>query len=665
MVSTLIVVFASAAAVIAVGAFIWTFCVPWRRTRRDMEAAIAALATIERIDDAHLTDLEHIEQQAFPEDGSELLRHAWGEFRDTLHRQRLDVGVEDVDDGFAPTDSVVYRQTVPAEVYFTADALVHTPMRTEFFKHFPGILTAFGIVGTFSGLILGLSQFSTTGTIEEVNESVNELVYSVQHAFYVSGGFIFLAVLATIIEKIAITRQTKRVQTICTEVDRLFDAGAGEEYLSRLVVASESAADRTGKLKDALVEDLREMIDRQIQATVAAVDRGAQLQAEAANANAEAIGERVAASISETLAPAMESMSSAMNVATGDTDQRVGALIADVMRDLNAQIQDTFGGQITELNALMAGTSDTLQRTADRFDSLVRDMQSSSTTAVEEMTRRIEEAVTAMSSRQAEQEAQSQQHMQALLEQVHSQIGELTGSIVADVTNVADRMGEEQSRLAAATTGSVDQLADQVRALASTNSDIASAANAAVAGMGRATGDTVQKLDDASGRMLEAVGQMADSASRIKQDISSVASSADALKQASNAVRETVEGAKAAAEAFERAATTASKMVGEAEELASTIGRDTRVAAELVGAVERSSEKLGTAQAQVQTYLDGVVDVLGTTHREFAEQVTNSLRTGNEAFHKELSTATGHLRTAVQDLGDVAEKLVEINDAIG
>ena len=34
--------------------------------------------------------------------------------------------------------------------------MVDAPLRTEFYKHLPGILTGLGIIGTFSGLIIGL-----------------------------------------------------------------------------------------------------------------------------------------------------------------------------------------------------------------------------------------------------------------------------------------------------------------------------------------------------------------------------------------------------------------------------------------------------------------------------------------------------------------------------
>jgi hypothetical protein len=44
-------------------------------------------------------------------------------------------------------------------MFFSEHALVVTPLKTEFYKHLPGILTGIGIIGTFLGLIMGLSSF--------------------------------------------------------------------------------------------------------------------------------------------------------------------------------------------------------------------------------------------------------------------------------------------------------------------------------------------------------------------------------------------------------------------------------------------------------------------------------------------------------------------------
>lgn len=98
---------------------------------------------VDGVDKAHLDGLSEL----FSKD--RILDHLWKEFRDTLHEQKeLDAsGVYQI---------TAIRQTIPAEMYFSEQMLVYSPLKTEFFKHLPGILTGIGVIGTFGGLISSL-----------------------------------------------------------------------------------------------------------------------------------------------------------------------------------------------------------------------------------------------------------------------------------------------------------------------------------------------------------------------------------------------------------------------------------------------------------------------------------------------------------------------------
>jgi hypothetical protein len=112
---------------------------------------------------------------------------------------------------------------------------VDTPLRTEYFRHLPGILTGLGIIGTFFGLIIGLSGFDP-GTPEKVQESVNGLIRDVLYAFVGSLVAIVCAMIVTHLEKHWLRLCYERLETLTDRIDQLFDAGVGEEYLADLVV---------------------------------------------------------------------------------------------------------------------------------------------------------------------------------------------------------------------------------------------------------------------------------------------------------------------------------------------------------------------------------------------------------------------------------------------
>jgi hypothetical protein len=92
------------------------------------------------------------------------LAHLWGEYQDTLHIQR-----EERD---GQMKIVAVRSTVPAEAYFSGQYLVDSRLRTEFFKHLPGIFTGLGIIGTFTGLIEGLRRFQVSENAATVRASL-------------------------------------------------------------------------------------------------------------------------------------------------------------------------------------------------------------------------------------------------------------------------------------------------------------------------------------------------------------------------------------------------------------------------------------------------------------------------------------------------------------
>jgi len=61
-------------------------------------------------------------------------------------------------------------------------------------------------------------------------------------------------------EKITLSNCYRLVEDIQADVDNLFHAGVGEEYLERLVRASETSATQALHIKGALVEDLKHIL---------------------------------------------------------------------------------------------------------------------------------------------------------------------------------------------------------------------------------------------------------------------------------------------------------------------------------------------------------------------------------------------------------------------
>lgn len=190
----------------------------------------------------------------------------WKEYATTLHQQK---GREDL-----PR----FRTTTPASVFFTESRLIEIPLRVEFFKHLPGILTGVGIIGTFWGLVIGLNGFHPTEDPNEVRMSLTALISGVKEAFIASGIAITTAMLITFLEKLLVSLCHKQVHLLTELIDALYHAGVVEEYLSDLVaeqketIAVLAQGDKNrqaeqNKLQE-FIEQLTNQLTQQHQATM-------------------------------------------------------------------------------------------------------------------------------------------------------------------------------------------------------------------------------------------------------------------------------------------------------------------------------------------------------------------------------------------------------------
>ncbi|MDD2701602.1 MAG: MotA/TolQ/ExbB proton channel family protein, partial [Sideroxydans sp.] len=185
---------------------------------------------------------------------SGVLEHLWQEYADSLHRQ----------------SDARWRSTVPANLMFPHETIIDTPLRTDFFKHLPGLFTGVGIIGTFYGLIMGLQAFQVSENPAIVRESLNHLLHGVWEAFLVSAIAISLAMVITFIEKAAVTRLNAQVEQLTQLLDSLFEGGASEEYLARLVKATEASSGQTASLlRNEMQQMMSDMFEKQMAASSA------------------------------------------------------------------------------------------------------------------------------------------------------------------------------------------------------------------------------------------------------------------------------------------------------------------------------------------------------------------------------------------------------------
>lgn len=633
--------------------FFTKFVIPARRLGKALRASTSAVATIRDRTQGHIVELGEIASEAMSEPR---LGHLWSEYAETLHPQREDDGVQ--------MRVARWRATALADSFFTEQALVDTPLKADFYKHLPGILTGLGIIGTFSGLIMGLINFDVSLNPLEAQKQLRALVNSVGHAFFVSASAIGLAMLFTWIEKSLVTSCYRQVEELRQIIDSLFDAGAGEEYLERLVVASETNATQARHIKDALVADLKEILTG---LTTQQVEAHARNTGQISVDVGKAIGEHLGAPMAE-IATAVKSVS----VNQGDA---VNRMLTDVLAGFSSQMKDMFGSQMTGMTDLLKETSESMRATADRFGQLAANMDSAGQKTVEAMADRLNRAVSSMEARQqimnkqmgefveqikamvAETQGESARKLQETLVAVGDQVADVMAELRRQAEEAAESQGRRQDRFEVSTSKAIGSLSVQVEMLLAQSAETS-----------RSLQDTVTRLSDATERAVAGLASGADTLYVAATDFAKAGQGVAETMRASGEVVEnirsaagTLAGATGAAKDiiadYGRTRDTFAIMVDDLKRVTENAKRDASLTSEIIGRIETAAQRLAEAETEAGEYLEGVTEVLGKAHESFAENVERSLREGNRQFQRELRDAVNLVSGAVKDLGDTLDDL--------
>ncbi len=575
------------------------------------------------------------------------LDHLWQEYCGTLH-----LPTDALDPRTGALDQGAYRATVPAESIFNSQSVFEGRIHTEFFKHLPGLFTGLGIIGTFFGLIHGLGTATSGGPLD-----TTVLIKSVEEAFYVSATAIALAMLVTFFEKILIAGLHRRVERLCQDVDTLFSSGVGEEYLGRLVRASEESAAQARILKDALVGELTAVLERLTQS-----------QIEAATRQQEQLHQGLVATLQKGLMQPLGKMAEGFEKFQGQQGDQLTTGLQSSMETFASKLDGMLGGQIQQARELQARTLQSLETAAAAFHSLAQDVGRAGATATSNMAAGIGGVLEAMAARQDEINtsvrqladelrgavAQSQSETQAHLGRVVEELSKQVTGVAQQLHTEAKALNEAHSdRLAEMTThakGSIDALAEGVRDQTAAIEQVTGAVRAAVSDLGSAVGRNVVLMNEGAGKMREAAEQFTASGRTTSEvldrsrDIAvQLSQTAITLSSASQDVKDAVADYRAARETF-------ASMVDALRGTVDVVKRDVALTSDLVARLEAAAQKLVAAQGQADEYLAKVTEVLKQTHGTFTSQMAESLKRANGDFHEQLSKSTSLLASTIAEL---------------
>ncbi len=641
---------------IAVIDFLLRFCLPGARVGSDISKAFKALSTLKK--SGPVLDLDKVREQVMVSDA---LRHCWDEFRDTLHGQKQA-------DPMGMMNVTRWRATAISNGFFTEHSLIDAPLRTEFFKHLPGILTGLGIIGTFSGLILGLQGFKVSDDANIVRTSLETLIVSVGGAFVVSGAAIALAMVVTTIEKLMVNTRYTQLEQLCGLIDSLFDAGAGEEYLQRLVEASETSATQAMQMKESLVTQLKEVLTELTNQQIATI-----------TSTSSQLGTSIADSLKAGLAEPLERISNAVQAVGNSQGDAVNKLLTDVLAGFTEKMDGMFGSQMRGMNEMLVQTANTIQTASQKFEQLAGKIEQAGSGAADAMAKRMDEALQQMQARQAEANDQMQIFISQLKENIakgQSESAELTLSMMKELSvSTAELVKNLQTQAQGAQEDHHKRqgaLADHTTQLLGKQGEQVAGLSEAVTGATAAIREVVQRLETATNNNIERMGLGAE---RLQGAANRLTENLDTMKSASDGLGTTAEKLTTASGTLSTSLVATQQALGEHKAVRDALAemvlnlrttvenakREAGMTSELIKGLQIASDTLNKVHKEADAYLEGVSKVLAESMGTFDKELTNTMRSQNKVFHEELSQATSMLKGAIQDLGDVFDSIPSVN----
>lgn len=592
-------------------------------------------------------------KQAAPTNVGAILRwepfkHLWDEYQDSLHELKQAAAGD--------TTLTEVRATMPAEAFFTRDVLVDGRMFDDFTRHLPGVLTGLGIIGTFAGLLDGLSKFDPSTTSSAV-AGLAPLMAGVKHAFVASALAIGCAMLVTFVSRLVLAYFYRLVEKLTQAIDSLYRTGAGEEYLSRLVNASEKSEAHAAQLKEALVEDLTKLMTNLVER-----------QIEAQTNTTKLLGDRIGETIAGTLAAPIQKMTDAMVESSQGNSQAVSGMLESMLAGFMAKLEDTFGGQMRGINDQMERSMNAMTSVQQSLQQLLSDIAKTNETAANQMSGKLEDT---MKKAAANQEVLTNQMREFVLdfrklvtEEQHKSKQAMDEAVLAVLKNVTAAVDQLETvrknsaaaeevrgaRLADETKGLVGGLSEQVDTLLKTVSEQVQKTQSNIDALGNVSLRAIDGMNNGALTMTAAAQRFETAGGAVSTVLERSSGVAEHLASTASTLQSTTTALRQGFEQYDSTRKTVDMQVAALTGLIESARKEAGLSKQLVTDLERVVEQLREAEDHSQQYLAQVNQVLVEAFEHFNTAMKNQVKATISDTDRHLGNGVNQLNGVVQEL---------------
>ena len=654
----------------------FTFYFNYTKPAKLLKIRLSKLAnSLEGLDKKAKTDKDSLDA-SFTDDP--VLSQAWLNYKQTLH------DIHEVIDGESVREHS--RATVPSEIFFTESIVVDIPLKVDFYKHLPGIITGIGIIATFIGLLSGLLAFDPAGNPDKVQDSLDLLLNGVAEAFMASALAIFAAMVITFFEKSWLRKCYEQLQRLNTAIDNTFTADeSGEEYLAKLLKSSQANEANARQLKDSLVNDLKTMMTNLVEENKRNQAAFATQLSDSYAQSSQSMATQIGESIKDSLQDPLDKIASSVQQVSGDQGSAVQDLMTDVLTAFMSKLETTFGSQMTGMSEMMTQSVTAMREMQAGFSQLMTDMQTNSEVSTKTLETQMAKMMEDIHQKQNEMSTQMNEMVENLsagsakigdqglyaVEQLNSKVSDLVsglGTSMSDLlSNVADQrieqdrqISDNQQKLHEQSSVLIDNLGSEIKELITHSKEAVQAHKENIQKLSQVTTDSITGMNSGAERMRLAAEQFTTAGS----SLSTVTSKTSELIAQVNTTSTNMTSASSSLIELIRDYKNSQNSVNTAIEALESLIQQSKSEAGMTSQMLNDMQNMTTALSQVkremQEYLAEVSDVLVKSFDSFGTSVESSLNQSLVSFDNTLNQAVQRLATGVEGLGNVVEDLEDL-----
>ncbi|EHA1081392.1 anti-phage defense ZorAB system ZorA [Photobacterium damselae] len=343
--------------------------------------------------------------------------HLWLEFDETLLEVK---GADDV---------IRLHNTFDADYFFNSSSLAGGSTENRMIAAVPGFLTAIGVIGTFVGLQLGLSDLNIAGNadVNEMKNGIAGVINGAKIAFMTSVWGVLLSVAFNFIEKIFEQIIRKQIKSLQNRIDRIFPRLSAEAQLQCIANNSQQSRESLQGLAEKIGEKMQESL---VQAT-------------------DGIQKGLEASLEKIMAPAI-------NKLVDETSNGNQKALESVLQSF----MDGFGQQGEQQRVAMDSASQNVNKTLESMSTSMAAFVNKLEVQQNASSEREKELISTISVQVSELVSQGNEQKRILTEFVEKQVSELGEQL----TKRESAASEREQKLASSMEGTIKDLVENVSA---------------------------------------------------------------------------------------------------------------------------------------------------------------------------------------------------------